>query len=1152
MVLARIQTNIENYPAAIDTYAKAIVIRPDRVDLYTARAGLEERLMRFDDAVSDYEHIYQLAYKDPQWMEKVALVRARQGKVNETVAALKAALIDGRPENASKYFEVARRLESWGMLAEARTFAELAIKTAGPDLLATPENHAGAKAYARLMTRLRRHEQAYTTLENSLADASANLPVLKEQVEKQGIAAVTDAQWRARVHQTRVEAARDGMAAALQEIGSTVNSYFTPEERLGFVHFVESKRSGMNSADVEKFAIPLAQSAALADQEARWRFELMMQAPSASPNLYGRVPVFVDLQRRRGRFAELASQMEQFAAVIPPANRTGPLLDAADAYRSAGDQQNELRVLSGISAPYLDNTRQQHLFQLLLARRPQDLVAIGATWPNAVGERAANFIIANGGAALSHSVVAARGQHRPPVWSKSYLALAGLYYAEPTADINNAFLGALGDNTIAERLAKPVDRAQQLAGDIWFYYGSRYGEYLSATKQGNPEDFLPALLEQSPASSSGYLTLADYYAGSGDNERAIADYTHTLELSPGRPDVYDSLAVAYYKRGDHANALAQWKQAFTVLLRQLNSAQVPETFWPDFGRTCDQIRTRHLYSDLNPDADAVVRAYLHHNGNWRSNAVLQPAYAAAGDPASATAWLLDVSSSAQDPALILADVVDASWIPATQRAPIYQRILQSKQDALTSLNGYERDNAQRDFDSWQVRWIEYLVLIKQYSQAADAIAALPQATRYTQAAALVPLDLNAAAHLETLDSKIAAYRTDPQNVPASALLRTAARQLFETGDKQSAHKILEFVFAREIDERQLNASNFLGLAEIRLASGDTPGALDLLRRLVVVVGSPFENLDPAAALLEKAGHNAEAVEFLDQLVKSAPWDASYRLRLAKARASAGRDAAASTEALASIASEPNVSYALRIKAASALPASSNADLGSGELNLLAGNAGSISPTAADKFYFYEARIKAAHAARDPQTKLQLLSHCIVDFPQRDEARVPLFQAAVGQRSDELALGVLGPLLQALGNTPVPAADSADEQIVSSDNEEADEAEDATAAATTMPTISRAQQAQLAQLVGDTMTQLSRLSEAVSYFEVARNLQGVPAARKEVARKIAALKAALRTERQNAARQPLLHEALEQDRLVRPRLLARVAPKTATAIGDVKP
>jgi len=121
MVLARTQTNLENYPAAIDTYAKSIALRPDRVDLYTARAGLEERLMRFDEAAADYERIYQLAYRDPQWMEKVATVRARQGKTKEVVGALQAGLIEGRPENASNYFEVARRLENWGMLDQARS-----------------------------------------------------------------------------------------------------------------------------------------------------------------------------------------------------------------------------------------------------------------------------------------------------------------------------------------------------------------------------------------------------------------------------------------------------------------------------------------------------------------------------------------------------------------------------------------------------------------------------------------------------------------------------------------------------------------------------------------------------------------------------------------------------------------------------------------------------------------------------------------------------------------------------------------------------------------------------------------------------------------------------------------------------------------------
>ena len=332
------------------------------------------------------------------------------------------------------------------------------------------------------------------------------------------------------------------------------------------------------------------------------------------------------------------------------------------------------------------------------------------------GEQAADYVVAHGSAQLAHTVVQARGQSRPPVWNKAYNALVGLYFSEPTPEVNNAFLAALGDDPIGVRLAKPVDRTQRLAGDTWFYYGSRYGEYLGMSKLGNPDDFLPAILEESPASASGYLTLADYYAGTGDTKHAIADYEHTLELSPNRPDVYDSLAVAYYKQGDRAAALAQWKQAFAALSKQLNSTQVPESFWRDFGRTCDQLRTRHLFAELKPDADAIVRTYLRRNGTWLSNAMLQP-------------------SLRRHRRSILCDSVAARCchLPRKIRrefwpmspmlrgfrwrnAPaIYQRILEFKEDAVGKLDGFEREYAEQDLASWQVRWIRYLVRTKQYA-----------------------------------------------------------------------------------------------------------------------------------------------------------------------------------------------------------------------------------------------------------------------------------------------------------------------------------------------------------------------------------------------------------------------------------------------------
>jgi cellulose synthase operon protein C len=1152
MVLARTQTNLENYPAAIETYGKSIAIRPDRADLYIARAGLEERLMRFDEAAANYEQIYQLTYKDPQWMQKVAALRARQGKIKEVVAALQAALIDGRPDHAGDYFEVARRLENWGMLEQARNFAEQGVNKAGPELLAASEHHTGARTYVRIMTRLRKHEQAFATLQKSLDESAASLPIVKEQMEKQGITGITDAQWRENMRRSRIETARTGMLGALQEMGNTVNAYFTPEERLLFAHFAESTRNGMNLDDVETFAIPLAESASLADQEARWRFESMLRR-AGLPNYYPNAQPLIDLQRRRGRFAELDLQMEQFAAIVPWLQRSEPLLAAADAYRAVGDERNELRILSSVfSMDGLDTTRQQRYFQLLLAGQAQDMVRNASGWPMSSGEQAANYVIGHGSAALSHAVVQARGKARPPVWGKAYNSLVGLYFSEATPDVNNSFLAALGDDPIGVRFGKPVDRTEQLAGATWFYYGSRYGEYLGTAKLGNPEDFLPAILEQSPASASGYLTLADYYASTGDTKHAIADYDRALELSPNRPDVYDSLAVAYYKQGDHTGAVAQWKRAFAVLSTQLDSARVPESLWADFGRTCDQLAARHVFDGLKLDADAILRTYLRRNGNYRSNALLHSAYAATGDPAAGTAWLLDLSSAAHDPVVILADVADAAWIPLALHAAIYQRILESKENVLRQRNGLERQYAEQDLSSWEVRWIQYLVRTKQYSAAAGAVAALPEETREAQAATLVPLDLQAAAELGTLDAKLTVYRTEPQKAPAPESLRAAARQLFDMGDQQSARKIVELVFSREIEEHRLVAANFLGLAEIRLAAGDTAGALALLHRLVVVVGNPFENLDPAAALLEKTGHNAEAIEFLDQLVRSDPWHASYRLRLGKARLAANQDAATALGALGAIASGPDSPYEVRLKAAVALSGRTHSDLGSGELNLLAGAPSAITATSADKFYFYQARIQAAQKVTDPQVKVQLMSHCIIDFPRREEARVPLFNAAVGARSDEYALGVLEPLVQTqfLRNYVSESAGAEEETIRAADEEEDNESSIVEAATSNL---SRGQQAELAQGIGDTMSRLGRLSNALSYYETARSLEASPGIRKALLGKIAAAKSALRIQSQNAARQPLLHEALEQDRVVRPKLLAPVTPvpKAAATKGGVK-
>ena len=243
MVLARMQSNMEDFPAAIDSYGKAIAIRPDRTDLHIARAALEERLQRFDEAASDYDRLYQLAFKDPQWMEKIAEVRARQGRDADAVAALKTALIDVGPARASNYFEIARRLEAWSILEPARSFAEQGVTAAGDDLLASAENHDGAKLYARIMTRLRQQQKAYATLQGAVNSASDSLPVLEEQVAKKGISAISDRQWREHVF-TDAPASRPSRDARRSyRNGFHGVRYFTPEEKASFADYAQTLRT---------------------------------------------------------------------------------------------------------------------------------------------------------------------------------------------------------------------------------------------------------------------------------------------------------------------------------------------------------------------------------------------------------------------------------------------------------------------------------------------------------------------------------------------------------------------------------------------------------------------------------------------------------------------------------------------------------------------------------------------------------------------------------------------------------------------------------------------------------------------------------------------------------------------------------------------
>jgi len=122
------------------------------------------------------------------------------------------------------------------------------------------------------------------------------------------------------------------MHAALVEMGSTVARYFTPEEKSTFSSFAQALRAPMPAGTAKELAIPLVQAAGLADREAAWRYELMMNSFRDQASWMGQMTEFVaaptaaaEVCRAWRATGRLCNTREAGASLCNPSVRLGGL-----------------------------------------------------------------------------------------------------------------------------------------------------------------------------------------------------------------------------------------------------------------------------------------------------------------------------------------------------------------------------------------------------------------------------------------------------------------------------------------------------------------------------------------------------------------------------------------------------------------------------------------------------------------------------------------------------------------------------------------------------------------------------------------------------------------------------------------------------------
>ena len=410
---------------------------------------------------------------------------------------------------------------------------------------------------------------------------------------------------------------------AFSSSGDVARRYFGPEEMSAFATFLEQRGPDM---------LDVAKRAGLGDLEARWLYALLTQPETelGQPHEHR----LIDLETRRMQFAQLAGYLEAFWKTRPVRERYYVLDAAAEAWHAEGDLPNELRVLEADPQPVAR-------YMELLSRfdPPRFLKLAGAGRSDAVDQA-----MATGNPALAYQAIAAFGRTLPPVWTKAYTALAGLHDADRDPRVDAAFRGALNTGTVGQRLAKPANRDQELTGDVWFYYGSRYGEYLTVTGQDRPEDYLPASLEGTPANHAAYAASGDFYAGRTEAASALADYGHALELIPNLGYVQDHAALVLWKEGRPADAIARWKSALADFRRQQGQPNLAAEFWVNASAAMEHIAERNLLTELRSELAALLRSYVQQHEFYRLAALLTPLVQHGG-----LDIILDTASASSDP-----------------------------------------------------------------------------------------------------------------------------------------------------------------------------------------------------------------------------------------------------------------------------------------------------------------------------------------------------------------------------------------------------------------------------------------------------------------------------------------------------------------------
>ncbi len=940
LILARVQSTLRHFPEAIAAYEKAGIVRPDRSDIPTARADLQMRTLKFEDAIKTYGKLYELSYHDKQYLVDQADCEARLGNRAEALRLLRSAYIEGQSGEAAGFVSAMREAGTWRMYDAVDVF----FTEARPLWQAKPA----------LKTQALSMEAEALVAMHRPADALALVAGMSDQP--------SDA------------------APLLTTIGTAARKFLTPEDRAALAVQIEKP----NGVPAHFTLLQVAQAIGLRDLEAK---ALLTRAKTGG-NENVTLRRFEQLQSSRLLYEQLGQEIEGVAAAH---RRNGAALQQMEqmafrAYAEEGDQAAQFRLMNYAGSAYAP----------LFVRAKGDLTVRLRELAGQNGNRAntvVQYLFSNASADVVVPAIAARGSRVSTLWTNSYTALAGLYFASAAPWADQAFNAVLGPRTVGGELTGG-DAKNVLRGTNWFYYAGRYGDYLERSKQADAADYLASALEAEPAASNSYVALGDQYREANQVEQAAQLYRDAMQLSPERADLYDRLGLLAAENNQRVEAISQWRRAFQLLAARVEQGPLPAEYWTTAQSVLKHTNQFRVVGELKSDADAMLRIYIKRNGLYQFEPFLRGMFDGAPDSKATVDWVVALSQLPGADGFLRQVLSLDKGIRPQDKDAVYQAELARANKEAAALAGDAAKAAREDvkqtaiqyatFLGQQGRWAEEWKLLNQIEPADERPADL-----LLTAGAL-------SGHLEEL---LKQYQSPQENrlqaVPSGEQVLQIASTVQERGHADLALRLEEFEYGRELQDPSAPASAWFGFARVRFAQKRNDEGLALIRGVTLSVGSPYSNLKPAADALEAAGLKTEARRYAIEWKTAEPWNEEAQLAAARLTGDA--------KAADVVRRSSGATYAVRVRAARLMRELGSSVAETDELAMLTRKTVSVGEAAMP--FAVEARLEAAQSASVGAAKIRLYREAIALQPDLLEPRLALAEAAFQGRQEAFGLAV---------------------------------------------------------------------------------------------------------------------------------------------------